>query len=111
MRHFHHRILIVIPASIAVKTRHYITYSRFLCIETRVILINGYIEGTPPYVYIWGGEIVLVRGCCCPGELSWGRCPFPLISWFPRLRFCTRCRNLTITITKFSNLGTDPHKN
>src|SRR6218665_2541258 len=23
------------------------------------------------YVYIWGGGIVLVRGCCCPG----GSCP------------------------------------
>src|SRR6218665_3718877 len=35
------------------------------------------------YVYIWGGGIVLVRGCCCPGgccpgELSGGRCPFPI---------------------------------
>src|SRR6218665_3461505 len=43
-------VLIVIPASIAVKTRHYISYSRFHCIETRVILINGYIEGTPPNI-------------------------------------------------------------
>src|SRR6218665_443909 len=43
-------VLIVIPASIAVETRHYISYSRFHCIETRVILINGYIEGTPPNI-------------------------------------------------------------
>src|SRR6218665_409304 len=43
-------VLIVIPASTAVETRHYISYSRFHCIETRVILINGYIEGTPPII-------------------------------------------------------------